>query len=87
MAARIQILEQQLKESQEKQAAMMQKLMGGISTAIQSAFAAPETSAASNSRVVKREKMKEEDVDGAAGQTSPGASRPAKRTKIVIDLD
>ncbi|KAI4125052.1 MAG: hypothetical protein LQ341_007006 [Variospora aurantia] len=87
MAARIQILEQQLKESQEKQAAMMQKLMGGISTAIRSAFAAPETSAASNSRVVKREKMKEEDVDRTAGQTSPGASRPAKRAKIVIELD
>ncbi|KAL8932412.1 MAG: hypothetical protein Q9211_006328 [Gyalolechia sp. 1 TL-2023] len=86
MAERVQSLEQQLKESQERTEAMMRNLMGGLSTAIQSAFAAPSpasagaaTAVASQLTQVKREGFKEEGEDRSVGQV--------KRRKTIIDID
>ncbi|KAL8947632.1 MAG: hypothetical protein Q9222_006104 [Ikaeria aurantiellina] len=98
-AARIERLEQQLKESQEqlrlshdRTAAMMQSFMGGFSTFMQTASpTSPTTAAASiwQPRLagVKREHIKDEDNDETSVRSKNGGSRATKRTKTVIELD
>ncbi|KAL8932504.1 MAG: hypothetical protein Q9216_006809 [Gyalolechia sp. 2 TL-2023] len=87
MAERVQSLERQLKESQEKTEAMMRNLMGGLSTAIQSAFAAPSTASATTPNIAsqltqaKRERVKEEDENGSPIRARRMENGPVKRCK------
>ncbi|KAL8782554.1 MAG: hypothetical protein Q9213_005279 [Squamulea squamosa] len=100
MVRKIAQLEQQLKEaqqSQERTAAMMQGFMGGFGTMMQ-AFAAstpPAQAAASklllpaakSELVIKRERVKEEEIADNGGCLDGSRKRPVKRNKRIIELD
>ncbi|KAL8922551.1 MAG: hypothetical protein Q9208_005053 [Pyrenodesmia sp. 3 TL-2023] len=84
LAEEVRQLKQQLQENQERQTNLMQML--------QAAFGAPTvpTSAASSSVrpvIVKRERVKQEDDDETSGQTPRSRDRPAKRNKVVVEID
>ncbi|KAL8827801.1 MAG: hypothetical protein Q9170_006869 [Blastenia crenularia] len=92
LAKKVQNLERQLKESQDRTEALMQNLMGGLSNVIQSAFTSPRTTdmttpAATQVTTVKRERVKEQGDDGSPGGVPRPGNRSIKRYKTVIEID
>lgn len=93
LAEEVRQLKQQLKENQERQASMMQMFMGGFGSPMHPALGTPNvpTPAAASSSLqqvtAKREHVKQEDDNKTSGQVPRPASRPAKRAKVVIELD
>ena len=92
MAERFRNLEQQLKDSQERQTTMMQRFMAGFNNMMQSTFATPITPPSTPSQPsqptrVKRERVEEEKDIKTPTRAPRSAGRPVKRAKTIIDLD
>ncbi len=94
LAEEVRQLKQQLKETHERQANMMQMFMGGFSSAMQAAFGTPNhvpspaEFSSPQPTSVKRERIKqEEDYKETSSQLPRLGSRPVKKAKVVVELD
>ncbi|KAL8895754.1 MAG: hypothetical protein Q9207_008029 [Kuettlingeria erythrocarpa] len=86
-------LKQQLKETHERQANMMQMFMGVSNSAMHAAsgtsnnVSSPAEFSSPQPTSVKREHIKQEDDNETSSQVPRSGSRPAKKAKVIIELD